>query len=315
MPNGAEGNAGTTGNAGSGTAGAGATGAEGAVNTGSGQAGAGTSGAGTPGAGAPGTTAAFDWKTHFTDPIALKKIEERGWKGPGDLLQSYTNLEKFTGVPAEQIVKIPKGNDPAEWGEAFKKLGRPDTPDGYKLAVPEGDSGDFAKAAAAWFHEAGLSQFAAAKISEKWNEHIQKTIETGTKAAEVEFTGEVNALKTEWGAEYQSRSQLVDRAAKAFGMTTEQLSALRDAMGPKGAMKFLHNIGSKLAVEDAGLIGSAEASSFNSMTPERAQAEINALQKDRTFAEQFNSSDPKVKSEARARMRRLHMIAFPTLDQ
>ena len=94
-------------------------------------------------------------------------------------------------------------------------------------------------------------------------------------------------------------------------MKPEQLAALKQVMGPKEAMQFLQKIGSKLGVEDTQFHDGAAPQGFNNMSPEQAQAEIQRLQKDKLFAQEFNSADPRVKSEARQKMARLSVIAAP----
>ena len=255
--------------------------------------------------------AAFDWKTTGVDDLGMTLINERQWKNPSDLVNSYRNLEKLTGVPANQMVKLPSTADSVEWNAVYDKLGRPKDPTGYKLPVPAGDNGKFAVEAAKWMHEAGLSENSGRKLAEKWNGFIAE----GMKAEEARVTkaveGDVAALKVEWGGNYQANSDIVDRAAQSFGMNTEQLTALKIALGPKAAMQFMFNIGSKIAVEDKDLIRNADGSpSFNGMTPEIARAEIKRLQVDKDFARQFNSQDPKSRLEAREKMRQLQRRAF-----
>ena len=127
-----------------------------------------------------------------------------------------------------------------------------------------------------------------------------------TKENEVQ----VSTLKAEWGDKYQSNSELVDRAAAVFGVTKDQLDALRVAMGPGAAMKFMHNIGSKIGTEGEFITGDGQVG-FKGMTPEQASNQIARNRADKTFSERFNSHDPKVRAEARAEMDRLHSIAYP----
>lgn len=279
-------------------------------------------GGGVPAGGAPaggdaggGGTAVqnFDWgKTGGVDAAGLAIIQERQWKNPAEMLNSYRNLEKLTGVPANQLIKLPKGNDPGEWGLIYDKMGRPKTPEAYNLPIPEGDKGEFAKVAGKWFHEAGLSEAQGRKLAEIWNGYTKSMSDAETIRMTEQTTIEINDLKKSWGNEYQSRSAIVDRAGTAFGMTNDQLEALKIAMGPKAAMEFMYNIGSKIAVEDANLIGAgSNGGKFTTMTPEVAKAEIMRLKKDRSFGQQMVSGDPKVKSEAQDKLNRLHQIAFP----
>lgn len=279
---------------------------------------AGSSGTATPpapagGTGAPGATQpdAFSWDALKLEPDAHALVMERQWKTPSDVIKSYRNLEKLTGVPAEQMLKLPKGDDPAAWNEVYNRLGRPEKADGYKLPVPEGDSGEFAKVAAQWFHDAGLTQAGATKLATKWNEYMTGQQASQREAAALRDTQDVAALKQEWGADYDRHAAVVDKAAEAFGMTSEQLGALKQAMGPKAAMQFMRNIGSKLGAEDKSFHDGQASNGFNAMSPEQANAEILRLRGDKAFAQEFNSADPRVRSEARQKMARLSVIAAP----
>ena len=66
-------------------------------------------------------------------------IENKGWKGPDDMLNSYMGLEKMRGVPEDQILKIPLAEDADGMNEMYNRLGRPETADGYELGLEEGD--------------------------------------------------------------------------------------------------------------------------------------------------------------------------------
>jgi hypothetical protein len=264
-----------------------------------------------PASAAPAPAPAFDWKTSGVDEVGLALVNERQWKGPSDLVNSYRNLEKLTGVPADQIVKIPKSADAAEWNAVYDKLGRPKDPAGYKLPVPEGSDGKFAAEVSKWMYEAGLPESAGRKMAEKWNSFVTESAKAEQARMAKVIEAEVATLKHEWGSNYQANSDMIDRAAQSFGMTQEQLGALKVALGPKAAMQFMFNIGSKVAVEDKDLIRNSDGSpAFQGMSPEVARAEIQRLQSDKTFAQQFNSQDPKTRLDARERMRQLQRRGY-----
>lgn len=273
---------------------------------------------------APGATAApatpsapaaapsgYDWTSAGLDADTLGYVQNKGWKGPGDSVQSYRNLEKLTGVPADKLIKLPKDDNAEDWNQVYSKLGRPESPDKYDIPLPEGDSGEFAKAARTWFHEAGLSASQARKVAEKWNAHVGEASKAEQAKIEQAHSADVAALKATWGDKYNTNAVLVDRAAEAFGMTEQQLAALKQTMGPAAAMKFLHNIGSKMGVEDSGLVRGDTKSPGFGVSPEQALAKINEYRRDRSFVERFNSPDPKTRGEARSEMERLHRIAYP----
>ena len=262
---------------------------------------------------APATTpapAAFDWNGLNLPPDLQHVVDSHGFTDPSMVLKSYSHLEKLHGVPPEQIIKLPKSNDAKEWDAVYAKMGRPESADKYVVTVPEGQSADFATAAKAWFHTAGLSQAQVTKLTEQWNAHMDAT--TKAETAKVEQTNQisVNELKKEWGASYDEKAEIVDRAAETFGMTQDQLQVLKIGLGPKGAMQFLYNIGSKIAVESSTVPGMSSKGGFT-MTPEQARAAIDAKRHDRNFSALFNSPDPKQRMEARDEMDRLYKLGYP----
>lgn len=258
--------------------------------------------------------ASFDWKTANLAPEHLNLVTERGWKSPDDVMKSYRNLETATGVPPERLIKLPApkdANDPKAWSDIYTKLGRPETADKYVIPLPEGDKGEFANTVKPWMHEAGLSQSQATKLATKWNEHLATTQKAQQTEQAAKQATEVTELKQSWGADYDAKAGLVDRAAETFGMTQPQLDALKTVMGPKGAMTFLHNIGSKIGVEDRTVPGMSGQTTSMGMSPEAAAAKITQLKTDRDFAKLFNSSDTKQRMEARSEISRLYQIAYP----
>lgn len=294
-----------------GDGGAGAGGAGAGAGAGSGAAGAGGDG-GTGGAGAgAGAAANFDWSTTVADESVRGWVMAKGFKDPAALAQTALNQEKLLGVPADQIVRLPKEATPDAMRAVYERLGAPKDVAEYNLPVPEGDKGEFAKVAAGWMHELAVPAPLARGIAEKWNAHVAAAVKAEQEQTQARDTEQIGKLRAEWGSQFDANTALVDKAATAFGMSTEALNALKAAMGPGEAMKFMHSIGSKLGVEGDFISGEGKggAGAFN--TPAAAQARIQQLQNDKSFAQRFNSKDPTTRSEARAEMSRLHKIAYP----
>jgi len=286
-----------------------------ASGTGTGTGAADTANAGATGsAGGAGTPAPFDWKTAGLAPGHLALVTERGWKSPDDLMTSFRHLEGATGVPPERLIKLPGAKDAADpkvWNDIYTKLGRPETADQYNIPVPQGEKGEFAAEIKPVLHKIGLTQSQATELGTWWNEKVVATQKAQQAELEATHAKEVGELKSAWGADYDQRAGLVDKAAESFGMNQEQLDALKVVMGPKGAMNFLYNIGSKIAVEDKTVPGMSGQKTNVGMTPEVAAARLAEMKKDKTFAQQFSSSDPKQRAEARAEVDRLSRLAYP----
>jgi len=267
-----------------------------------------------PVAAAPPMTGAgtFDWKTAGVNDEGLVLVGDRQWKNPGELVTSYRNLEKLSGVPPDRLLKLPTEKDgPDAWKPIFSKLGMPDTADKYVVPVPDGDKGDFAKVARDWFHGANMTQSQVTKLTEQWNTFQAAQAKSQQAAIETRNLTDVTELKKSWGTDYDANAGLADRAADAFGIDQAMLDALKQVAGPKKAMEFLHQVGKKLGVEDSSVPGMGSRDTTTSMTPEMAKAEMDRLKQDKTFAQLFASQDPQQKMDARNRMARLAQVAFP----
>lgn len=260
-----------------------------------------------------GQAQTFDWSKQGLDADTSSYVAAKGWKTPADVLQSYRSAEKLIGVSPDKVVKLQDGI--ADNFELFNtnvadKLGRPKDPAGYELGklVPQGGDPKFADAAAAQFHKLGILPSQAKALTEWWNGQAGEMTKAQTEANTLRDTQQITSLKAEWGQQFDSNSQIVDKAAATFGMTADQVNALKAAMGPGAAMKFLHNIGSKMGVSDAFIDGENRQTNFaGGMSQDQAKLEIETLKKDKTFMDKYIKGE----TDAKNRMRDLHARAFP----
>lgn len=273
-----------------------------------GGAGGGDAGAGGDnGAGADGGNAGGGaWYDSFENADHKAWVQAQNIATPEQLVNDYRNMQKLTG-DLNSVIKLPKEMTPETMRPVFERLGAGKTPDDYKLPVPDGESGDFAKVAAGWMHEAGVTVDQAKMLAEKWNEHVGGLKTSAGTEMKQRDDAQLAQLKADWGQNMQANTAIVDRAAEAFGMTPEQLGALRQTMGPGEAMKFLLNIGSKMGVESGLVTGDGQNSFAQGGSPAVAQQRISELRRDTDFVRKYNSGDV----AARREMERLHRIAYP----
>lgn len=289
--------------AGEGGGGGGGDGGQGGQGGDGGQGGQG--GGGAAGGAAGGTPPAFDWNTGLTDEATKSWVTTKGYKDPAALAFAAMNQEKLLGVPADKIIKLPTDDKPESWKPVWSRLGVPETADGYKLPVPEGDKGEFAKQAAAWFHEANIPAAAAAKLAEKWNAFTADQAKAASDAAIAKGAEQHEALKKEWGAAYEQNLGIAKKAAAAFGWDQAKIDALQSALGYDGVMKFAHEIGTK--VGEDGFVSGGGANPGGVMTPAQAQSEIALLRKDADFTARLLKGD----AEAKRKWDGLHKMAYP----
>ena len=270
---------------------------------------------GTPGT--PGAPAAplSTWYAGFQNADLRGYVETKGFQNPEALADSYRNLEKLRGVPADRLLSLPEKPDAPEWDAVWNRLGRPEKPDGYGLKPLEGmPEGLYDQKSAAWFasvaHKAGLNPSQARLLHD---EFAKLQVEGhNAKINAVRQAGEQGeaALRSEWGPDYDVRVQTAQRAAKAIGIDAPTLDKIETALGYAGLMKFFAGVGAKMGEDVAVGRGGGAA---NPATQEGAMAEIGRIYaeaaKDPGHA-YHKPTTPEGQALAK-RMMDLHAIAYP----
>lgn len=277
-------------------------GANGGTQGAGGQAG-GNSGAANP----PPASAGNDWTTGLPDETK-SYITSKGFKDVGAVVDSYRNFEKLQGVPAENILKLPKdASDTEGWNNVFNKLGRPSKPEEYNIPMPEkGGDENFAKFARGIFHEAGLTKGQGEKVVGKWNEYVAGMIKQAHEGTTARVALEEKALKTEWGQAWEQNVKIGENASIKFGLSPQQLTAIEQAVGFSATMKLFHNIGTKLG-EDKFVTGGGGKVFTGTRTPSQAQARIAELRQDADYTKRYLAGGAMETTE----MSSLHAEAYP----
>lgn len=263
-----------------------------------------------PGAGegsAGGGAAAQDWTTGLAEDVR-GFVQTKGWKGPADVIGSYTNLEKLLGADKAGRALVPPKDDaaPEEWSAFYNKLGRPEAPDGYKIPVPDGDAGEFAKTASTWFHEAGLTAKQAETLAAKWNEHMGGTLQQQQAEYAQKSAVDLQDLQKEWGKDFETNAELARRARREAGLSDAEGQAIERALGLSKAAKVFAFLGKQFA-EAPMKGGEGDIRGNFGATPEAAKARIAALKADPDWSAKYVAGN----ADARAEFERLHRIAFP----
>lgn len=261
-----------------------------------------------PAAAATPPSAAPEWLAGAPEDISAF-VQTKGWKTPVDALESYRNLEKYMGTPADRLARIPEWDkaDKSEIDAFFGKLGRPSDPKEYKLPVPEGADPAFATAAAAKFHELGLTAKQAQALAEWNNNYATEAQAKMTESYQQTVAAQEAELKREWGSAYDQNVIAAKGAAAQLGLDAQKIDALERVLGFDGLMKMMADVGSKIG-EDKFVSGQSQAPGFGAMTPAQAKAKIDALGADQGWVAKYLAGN----AEARAEMERLQKFAYPT---
>lgn len=198
-----------------------------------------------------------------------------GFTDKAGLAKGYSELYTKMGSYA----KLPTDETPTEERSAFyNKLGRPDTPDGYKLPdLPDGKEYDkeLIGGMRTIAHEAGVSDGQFRKMVERYLgiERQKAELAEGEKNRLAQENDGI--LKTKWGAEYPANSALVQRACDELITTPDgkrdselhdAFSALIEEKGLKGNPVFAQvfcRLGQQMLddtfVKGSGQVGSKDA--------------------------------------------------------
>jgi hypothetical protein len=267
-------------------------------NNGSGNGQPGADGAGNGTGGEGGTP----WTAVITDPDVKGFAELKGWKGPEDAVKSYRDLEKFQGVPAERLLKLPETGDADGWKAINAKLGfaPPTEAKDYNLPVPDGFERGFADAMSAKFHEIGVPTEMGRKIAEAANAFNIEQMKLAEQQLDLEHKQDGEKLKAEWGGNYDKLTQLADRASdeivKKGWISPQEMELMRDALGSAKWMKLMANLGSQQGEAAFHTNDQSQGGSY-AMTPDAARVRLNQLAKDGEWMKRLEAGGVKEKQE------------------
>lgn len=247
----------------------------------------------------PATTE-VDWKSGLNDDLR-GFVENKGFKDPSAMIDSYKNFEKLMGAPKDRILKLPESAEAPEWNDIYNRLGRPEKAEEYKLdAFQDEKLREFNRQA---FHEAGLTTTQVDKLAAKWGEFFnQRNQEIADEAAQRDIQGD-QKLKQEWGQAYNQNIEIGKRAARELGIDGDAIDGIQKALGFEKTMKLMTSLGQKLG-EGEFVSGN---STTNILSPQGAKAKIDTLMRDQDFVKRYMSGD----TAAREQMSRLHQMANP----
>lgn len=163
-----------------------------------------------------------DWRSvlpeEYRDASWAKK-----YQSIEDFAKGVDGMASVVGKKAEGV-KVP-GEDATEedWNAFYAQLGRPETPDGYELKIPDGAENIFAegddKAAAEFLHKAGLTPQQAQAVINGYAEWAGEKMSAMSESVQASREQAEKTLKDEWGEKFDTNLQAAARGADAAGVT------------------------------------------------------------------------------------------------
>ena len=166
-----------------------------------------------PGEGAQ-VTESLGWRAGLPDDLKQNEAIVP-FKTVGDFAKDYldvkTKATDLEGKLGSYVPKLPDNATDAERNMYFDALGRPKSPDEYKLG---GEGKNAVQWDAQWkqnFHSLGLTQSQAAGLDGMINKSLQDLVDAHNTKLQTEYKTAETALKGEWGAKYDTNVELAKR--------------------------------------------------------------------------------------------------------
>lgn len=198
------------------------------------------------------------------------------------LAKSYVHAVRKLGVPADELVRMPKEMVPEQMAEIYERLGRPNSPDEYVLDSNNELTPDYKKLA----HDIGLSQQQAQALHDWYNQTVGSVQEQAQAHREQMDVENLRALQQEWKGDFNKNADLAHRAFKHFADESAMEIMNESGLGNHPAIvKMFSQIGRMLA-ED-GSLHSGEGMELGGMSATTAQSEINNLMNNGDFMDAY----------------------------
>ncbi|ODT88112.1 MAG: hypothetical protein ABS78_09480 [Phenylobacterium sp. SCN 70-31] len=306
------------GSGGGGSGGAGGGGADTSAGGGGADTTAGAGGADTVGGGAGGDKL---WSDGLSDDLKGSPIVAR-YKSLQDFVNGAVALEKRLGAPADQLLRVP--TKPEEMDafarDVFKRLGAPDTADGYTLNLGEtaddADKAMGAKFAAHMFEKGGYPPAMVQHAVDFWLAETAAAAQAETQATETANTAAAAALKAEFGAKYDQTAGEIGKLLADLGgdELVKELDLNNNVGASPSLFRFLAKINDKLA--EPGPSGDGgRAKTDGKMTPAEAKFARLAMESDPVKGKALRDGAHPMHAAVVEERRRYFAFENPTLNE
>lgn len=248
------------------------------------------------GQGDGGAASYADWMMAFGEsPMGEGAPSARDWVAKAGFKDLDAVAKSAREAQAALRSFVPGENDgPERWNEFFKRVGRPDAPEGYEVKAPEGFeanpqfTGSFQKAA----FDAGLSTRQAAALTEWYNGQALANMQAEAQAS----TEQAARLRQEWGASFNANQEVARRGMNLLGIDNATLDGIGRGIGVDGAIKLMHKIGQMTSEDMLRGGGAAQGGGFT-LSESEAQAALDKFNSDGANAALLMKGDAATKAK------------------
>lgn len=238
------------------------------------------------------------WYAGFKSPELKALVEGKKFASAEIMAESYGNLQKMFTTPPDKMITIPENySDNEAWMQVFNKAGRPEKPEGYSIPKPENGAMDeaFEKVAREMFHKSGLTTKQVENLVPMWNAHVAKITADTEAAHAAELKKQDDALKAEWGSNFQEKVKHTSEFVLKAGISQEDIDQLQAVVGMGKTMKFFDFLAKKSGEPD--FVSAGGAGGKRDLTSEEAAAKIKFNKLDPVFSKRWMAGEPSALKE------------------
>jgi hypothetical protein len=252
-----------------------------------------------------------EWIGTMTDESLKNDPALQDFKSVDDLAKSFISTKALVGKKG--VILPGDGAKDEEWNPVWDALGRPTSPDGYKLPSVQMKDGvkldeESIKDFRAYAHKHGIPQRHFEKVMEyRFNQQVKQAQDAEKSGTEARQAGET-AMRQEFGAKYDENMANFKAIVKALGKDLE----LPD--DPSQYDQRLVRLVARAASHmSEGTIGEFGMQKGGALTPEEAKAQISKIRGDKDHP--HNVLNHPEHKKAVDEMSKLYVMANPGKGQ
>lgn len=231
-------------------------------------------------------------------------------EGFANLAKAHIHGQKMIG---KDRIALPGANaTPEELSSFYNSIGRPETPDQYKIELPEGlknvqPDEEGLKEWKAFMHEQGLTNSQVQNLVLRYYQDIDQGIAANQQQSQAQISEGLNKLKQDWGDEYDQNVSIAAGVVRKFGGEEVQQYLDESGLGNDPALiSLFHKVGAAMLDDSAS--GGSQDILVTDQT--RAKQEIASLKADKSFLNSLTDKQAVGHKEAKSRWDDLHKVAF-----
>lgn len=217
---------------------------------------------------------------------------------------AHREAESKLGVPADQLLRLPKDPNAPEWSGVWERLGRPKEAKEYDFSTVKTKTGealpdDLADHLRNTAFTANMSKDAALRLAQETVKRMDAQKDADAAVYTDKIAAEKTKLQDNWKTNYEANMVIAKAGAAKVGISPEAVDALEKVIGYAEVMDVLRKIG--MSTTEASFVqGGNQSLNGGLMTKEQAAARKAELMTDQAWMTRWNNGGLQEKRELAA---------------